>query len=62
MNHSLVLINEDWSSAIFESSGSAMIIVEENGTISMANEEFERLSGYAREEVENKKISWEMNR
>ena len=49
------LIDEDSCSAIFEASGSAMIIVEENGTISMANAEFERFSGYAKEEVENKK-------
>ena len=48
-------IDEDCYSAIFEASGSAMIIVEENGIISMANEEFARWSGYAKEEVEHKK-------
>lgn len=38
---------------IFEASGDAMMIVEANGTISMVNEEFERLTGFVREEVEN---------
>jgi diguanylate cyclase (GGDEF)-like protein/PAS domain S-box-containing protein len=56
INHTRILIDEDCCSAIFEASGSAMIIVEENGIISMVNEEFERLSGYDKEEVENKKI------
>jgi len=56
MNHRRTLIDEDWCSVIFDASACAMIVVEENGTISMANEEFERLSGYSREEVENKKI------
>ncbi|MGD0845760.1 MAG: PAS domain S-box protein, partial [Geobacteraceae bacterium] len=46
MPHPRTPIDEDWCSVIFETSGSAMIIVEENGIISMANEEFERLSGY----------------
>ncbi|HEX2769635.1 MAG TPA: EAL domain-containing protein [Geobacteraceae bacterium] len=56
MKHPRILIDEDRCSVIFEACGSAMIIVEENGTISMANEEFERLSGYSKDEVENKKI------
>ncbi|KAB0666285.1 EAL domain-containing protein [Oryzomonas japonica] len=40
---------------IFEVSGSAMMIVDENGTIAMVNEEFEHLSGYPREAVEYRK-------
>ena len=56
MNSSRVLNGEDCCSAIFESSCSAMIIVEENGIISMANKEFERMSGFAKEEVENRKV------
>jgi PAS domain S-box-containing protein len=40
---------------VFENSGSAMVIVEEDTTISLANEEFIRLSGFNRQEVEGKK-------
>ncbi len=38
--------------AIFENTGAAMIIVAEDTTISMMNREFEKLSGYFKEEVE----------
>lgn len=41
--------------SIFETTGSATIILEENTIISMANKEFETLSGYRRDEVEGKK-------
>jgi PAS domain S-box-containing protein len=41
----------------FEHTGTAMTIVEEDTTISLANTEFERLSGYRKEEIEGK-ISW----
>lgn len=40
---------------IFESMETAMIIDEENTVISKVNKEFERLSGYCREEIEDKK-------
>jgi PAS domain S-box-containing protein len=40
---------------IFENTGTAMIIIEEDMMISMANREFEKLSGYARSEIEAKK-------
>ncbi|RLB23812.1 MAG: hypothetical protein DRG73_04810 [Deltaproteobacteria bacterium] len=40
---------------IFETTGTATIIIEEDTTISLANMEFERLSGYSKEEVEGKK-------
>ena len=43
--------------SIFENTGSATTIVDEDTTILMANREFERLSGYSREEIEGKK-SW----
>ena len=43
--------------AIFENTGTVTLIVEEDTTISYANAEFEKLTGYRREEVENKK-SW----
>jgi diguanylate cyclase (GGDEF)-like protein/PAS domain S-box-containing protein len=41
---------------LFEVSGGAMLVVAEDGTITMVNEEFERLSGCARQDVENKKV------
>jgi len=42
---------------IFENTGTATFIIEEDTTISMANSTFEKLSGYKRDEVEGKK-SW----
>jgi len=42
---------------IFENTGTAMGIIEEDTTISLVNSEFERLTGYTKEEVEGKK-SW----
>lgn len=41
--------------ATFENTGAATIIVDENGTISMANREFEQLSGCFREELEGRR-------
>jgi PAS domain S-box-containing protein len=40
--------------AVFEESGAAMIIVEEDMTVSMVNREFEKLIGHPREQIENK--------
>ena len=42
---------------IFENTGAAMVIVEDDTTISLANAEYAKLSGYSREEVEGK-MSW----
>ncbi|HWQ18884.1 MAG TPA: PAS domain S-box protein, partial [Methanotrichaceae archaeon] len=42
---------------IFENSGTAIVVLEEDTTISLANAEIERLTGYAKEEIEGKK-SW----
>ncbi len=42
---------------IFETTGAATVIIEEDTTISLANAEFEKLSGYSKEEIEGKK-SW----
>ncbi|NPU83666.1 MAG: PAS domain S-box protein [Syntrophaceae bacterium] len=42
---------------IFENTGTAIIVVEDDTTISFANTEFEKLSGYARHEIEGRK-SW----
>jgi PAS domain S-box-containing protein len=42
---------------IFETTGTATIIIEEDTTISLANTTFEKLSGYSKKEIEGKK-SW----
>ncbi len=42
---------------VFQTTGTAMVIIEEDTTLSLVNEEYERLSGYTREEVEGK-ASW----
>jgi PAS domain S-box-containing protein len=47
--------SEEKYRAIFENSGSALIFIEEDMTISICNKEFEKLSGYARVEVEGRK-------
>ncbi len=49
--------SEDRYRTIFETTGNATIIVEEDTIISLANKEFAKLSGYTQEEVEGKK-SW----
>lgn len=43
--------------ATFETTGSATVVLREDTIISFANREFERLSGYSKEEVEGK-MSW----
>lgn len=43
--------------AIIENTGTAVVIIEEDTTISYVNKFFEKLSGYSKEEVEGKK-SW----
>ncbi len=50
-------ISEEKYRAIFENTGTATIIVEENKIISLANKEFEELSGFSRDEIEGK-IYW----
>lgn len=40
---------------ILENTGTAIILIEEDTRISLANAEFTRLSGYSREEIEGKK-------
>ncbi len=42
---------------IFETTGNATIFIDSDTTVSLANREFEKLSGYTREEIEGKK-SW----
>jgi diguanylate cyclase (GGDEF)-like protein/PAS domain S-box-containing protein len=43
--------------ALFENTGAATVIIEEDTTISLANREFERLTGHSRQEIEGRK-SW----
>ena len=47
--------SEDKYRTIFETTGTATIIIEEDSTISIANTEFEKLFGYTKEEVEGKR-------
>jgi PAS domain S-box-containing protein len=49
--------SEERYRSVFENTGAATTIVEENTIISLANNEFERLSGYTKREIEMKK-SW----
>jgi diguanylate cyclase (GGDEF)-like protein/PAS domain S-box-containing protein len=41
---------------IFENTGTATVIIEEDASIAMANAEFEKLSGYSRREIEEEGI------
>ncbi len=52
-----LLRSEDYYRTIFETSGTAMFIIEVDTIISQANSYFEELSGYSRQEVEGQK-SW----
>ncbi len=49
--------SEERYRSVFENTGAATTIVEENTIISLANNEFERLSGYTKREIEMRK-SW----
>jgi PAS domain S-box-containing protein len=49
--------SEAFYKTLFENTGTASIIVDEDNTILMANTKFEKLSGYSKEDVEGK-ISW----
>ncbi|MFO7802831.1 MAG: PAS domain S-box protein, partial [Desulfovermiculus sp.] len=50
-------LSENYYRTIFETSGSAMLIIEEDTTISLVSSNFEELSGYSKHEIEGKK-SW----
>jgi len=54
-NHHSVKIAEECRHAVLEATGNAMMIVDENGCILKVNYEFASLSGFTKEEVENKK-------
>ena len=43
--------------AVFENTGTATVLLSEDTVIALANEEFERLSGYRKEEI-NGKMKW----
>ncbi|MDD5169401.1 MAG: PAS domain S-box protein, partial [Syntrophales bacterium] len=43
--------------AFFESTGTAMVIIDDNGTISLVNAEFEKMFGYSRGEIQGE-IPW----
>jgi PAS domain S-box-containing protein len=47
--------NEEQYRTLFENTGSGTVLIDENMVISLANAEFERLSGYSRQEIEGKK-------
>jgi len=49
--------NEERYRAVFETTGTSTILFEQNTVISLVNAEFERMSGYSREEIEGK-MSW----
>ena len=43
---------------IFENTGTAIVIIEKDSVVSLVNSEFEKMSGYSKEEVEGK-MSWQ---
>ena len=47
---------EEKYQAIFENTGTATVIIEEDMTISLVNREFENLSGYRKAEIEGKNL------
>jgi len=46
---------ENFYRAVFENTGTAMMVIEEDTTIRLCNAECERLSGFSRSEIEGKK-------
>jgi len=49
--------SEEKYRALFENSGTALIFIEEDSTVTICNKEFEKLSGYSKAEVEGK-MKW----
>ncbi len=49
--------SEEIYRAVFMNTGTATLLIEKDTTISLANQEFEKLSGFARQEVENR-LRW----
>ena len=52
-------LSVDGYRAIFENTGGATAIIEQDTTISKVNRKFEELSGYPKEEIEGKKSALE---
>jgi PAS domain S-box-containing protein len=52
--------SEAYYRTIFENTGTAMVILEDDGTISLVNEECQKLLGYYPSELEGKKKAWEL--
>ena len=57
MEDKLKQSQENYYQTIFENTGAANIIVEENKLISLVNTEFSSLTGYSKEETEGK-MEW----
>jgi PAS domain S-box-containing protein len=55
MTTQALLESENMYRAIFGNTGTAMALIEENTVISLINAEFEKMSGYNKEEVEGRK-------
>ncbi len=47
--------SENWYRTVFENTGTATVVLEENNIISLANAEFAKLSGYSKNDIEGKK-------
>lgn len=52
-----IQLSEERYRTTFENTGSSIVIVEENGIISLVNSEFCKVSGYSKEEAEGK-LNW----
>jgi PAS domain S-box-containing protein len=50
-----LLPREEQYRTVFENTGTATVLIEEDTVISLANREFEKLSGYSKQEIEGKK-------
>jgi two-component system, cell cycle sensor histidine kinase and response regulator CckA len=57
LEQELLRRSEELYRTIFETCGTAIIIINEDSTIQLTNSNFEKLSGYTREELEGK-MSW----
>ncbi len=52
-----VMCDEELYRVVFETAGTAIIVIDEDTTILLANSHFEKLSGYSKEELEGR-MSW----
>ena len=55
-NEGILKESEEKYRTVFENTGTATVVIEESGIISLANEEFAELSGFPRDAIEGKKI------